>query len=188
MPSRLAYFQECYHCAKSHKPVAVVTAAIALYSFASSIAPLVGGIPPEIASFIKGLPKIPLEWAVMVVLFSVAFIAIEGGFRLREKDRSSTNSALKEIQAQLDKERSIGNAAPDIRIGLPNGLRGFELALCNKSTDKNADAISVERIETNRWKLEIDRVDFLEAGKDITPKVRMFDKENDSQLMDPDYK
>jgi len=88
--------------------------------------------------------------------------------------------------AQLEDERSIKNA-PEVRLDFQRVPRGFALVVSNKSADKNADAILVQQIKSNRLMLDVERIDFLGAGEDIAPKVRMFEKADGSQYMDTDY-
>ncbi len=101
---RAAYLKHCYECAKNHRVVAIVTAVIALYSGISSAAPLIGNIPPPVLCFIMGLPKIPWQLAAMVVLASVAFIAVEGGYRLRATDRKAAEGILTHRIAEKEAE------------------------------------------------------------------------------------
>ncbi len=133
--------------------------AIVIYSFVSSAAPLVDGIPPEIVCFIKGLPKVPWQWAVISFLAAIAFIAIEGGYRLREKDRARSISDVSQVQAKLDEERSAKNA-PDVLIE----FAASALMLQNRSADRDAHNISFPTITGRDYKLEAEDVPRLDSG------------------------
>jgi hypothetical protein len=131
--------------------------------------------PKRVPEFVKQFP--PQVWLAigLVLLFWSCYLA------WKEQGAQTAKA-----EAELEDERSIKNA-PEIRLDFQKVPGGFSLVVSNKSADKNADAVFVQRIETNRLMLDVERVDFLGAGADIAPKVRMLEKADGSQYMDADY-
>jgi len=131
--------------------------------------------PKKVPDFVKHFP--PLIW------LAIGFVLLFWSCYLAWRDQAAQ---ILRVAGELEDERSIKNA-PEVHLDFQKVLGGFALVLSNKSADKNADAILVRRIETNRLMLDVERVDFLGAGADIAPKVRMFEKADGSQYMDADY-
>lgn len=127
-------------------------------------------------------------WLLGVLTIGI-IAALEGSYREHVKLGNRllvAEESVGVVQRQLVEARSIRNA-PEIRLDLLKVPGGFDLVVSNRSMDKNADAILVGRIETSKLRLDTDRIDFLAAGADVIPKVRMFEKADGSQYMDPDY-
>lgn len=96
---RRRFFELCYRSLKGHPTAAIVMAIFELYEFGVTYGPLV-----ELPT--TNLPKIPLPWAVITLLAFLFFLAIEGGYRLREKEKA-------DAQTELQKEREL--AAQELR-------------------------------------------------------------------------
>lgn len=76
--SRLEYLGECWKHARRNWLVAAVAFASTAYSFFTTFQPFV-----NLKSFRPaGLPKLPLTWAAVIVFAAIAFVVVEGGYRL----------------------------------------------------------------------------------------------------------
>lgn len=166
------YLKGCYECAQNHKAVAIVTALIAVYSFVSSAAPLISGIPPWVMYAIKGLPRFPLPWVAMVIFCAGVFIAVEGGYMQLIRDRRAAAEAVAGLRAALAEERSSKNA-PDLGLEL---TQSGQLMLANRSLDKDAHNISFHTITGPDYTLEAMLVPFL--GRGVTMPFRVFCTKN----------
>jgi hypothetical protein len=72
---RWEYLQTCYESSRAHWGVLVAGLIVAIYSLWTNLEGIVA--LPTIT-----LPRLPISWALVVVLALALFVAIEGGYRL----------------------------------------------------------------------------------------------------------
>lgn len=99
--SRRAYLGQCWRAARQNWIVATVAFISAAYSFFTTFQPLidVGPFP------IRGLPKLPLAWAATIALAAVAFVAIEGGYRLKRAEQAKLGGERDAVTAIIRNEK-----------------------------------------------------------------------------------
>ena len=84
------HLAECWTHAKRNRIVIVATAICTGYSIITTIKPFVD-LEPQLRF---SLPKLPLPWAVIIVLAAIIYILIEGGYRLRQAERAKYEAEL----------------------------------------------------------------------------------------------
>jgi len=205
MQTRGEYLKQCWASAKHHRAVAVVVAIGSAWSAATTWGPGILGFS-RVEAFIQILPKVPPLWALIAVLVGIIFILGEGGYRLRSKsheehaamllcigerhtaDLSVLRDEVAAVRAELAEERSVKHA-PEITLGFGKypkiNHKGFIAK--SKSSDKNANRVSVGRLETQDWILEMEPIDVLAAEQQIPVKARMIRKATQAALFDVDY-
>ena len=73
---RRKYLSECAGHGKRNWVVAMLILAYPLSSFVSAVQTFI-----DIPLYLR-LPKLPLPWAVAIIFAGIAYVAIEGGYRL----------------------------------------------------------------------------------------------------------
>lgn len=121
--SRREYLGECWKHARRNWLVATVVFASAAYSFFTTFQSIldIRSVP------LVGLPKLPLTWAAAIVFAAIAFVAIEGGYRLDQaeqeklgKERDAVASLIRNEKMRDDLRRDLLKTQSD-RMKLPDG-------------------------------------------------------------------
>jgi hypothetical protein len=81
---RYGYFRLCREHARKQRGISLAVIVFGVYEFLASVAPLV-----QIPRWSLNLPRLPLPWAVTIVLAAITYIAIEGGYTLREAEAAA---------------------------------------------------------------------------------------------------
>jgi hypothetical protein len=80
--TRCSHFKKCWEQSQRHTGVAVLSAMVSIYSAVTTFGPLVN--VPALTK-LESLPKLPLPWALVIVLCALLFTLVEGSYRLTER-------------------------------------------------------------------------------------------------------
>jgi hypothetical protein len=144
MENRIAYFRECYQRAQHHMGVSIVMVLLSLYSITTTYGPMVAQYA-AIERYVAAIPKLPIGWALVIVLLGLLFIAAEGGYRIRGADAEAHHTGVAQIEKdlgnqimavrrELANERSVRNA-PNLGLELNPDRR---IVIVNRSDDRDA--------------------------------------------------
>jgi hypothetical protein len=84
LQARIQFVRLCWGRARHHTIWAVLGAAMFLYSFLQTIAPLVDLSPLNFLA--DKFPKLPLPWGIATTFFLFALMLIDGGYALRNAE------------------------------------------------------------------------------------------------------
>jgi hypothetical protein len=118
--TRSRHFSECWKRAKNHWVASVVAALAVAYSAIVEWGQVIRlGNWADVSKW----PKLPLPWALVIVLLSLAFIAIEGGYRLQEESKDALAQAQEAArQERTEAEQIFNSEIKDLKIRLENSL------------------------------------------------------------------
>jgi hypothetical protein len=167
--SRREYLGQCWKAARQNWIVATVAFISAAYSFFTTFQPLIDIGP----SPLPGLPKLPLTWAATIALAAVAFVAIEGGYRLERaeqeklgKERDAVVALRRNEKLRDDLHRDLLKTPSD-RMKLPVGSSRWSKFAHSEVIIRRIDDVSYPNIDdgpgiSGWFKLEI--LDFYHGG------------------------
>jgi hypothetical protein len=112
--TRTGHFGECWKHARRHRAVAVILllgSAYVAYTSWGSLIKVPDWAKPD------NLPKLPIPWAVTIILVAVLFVVIEGSYRLHHRH------PVLELSASLS---TLPVYAQDLKIELLSFKRGVD--------------------------------------------------------------
>lgn len=108
--SRRKYLRDCWKYSAQHWIVATAVTLVALYGFYTDfISPIV-----DFPALPFNIPRLPLLWALVVFLFGILFIVLEGGYRRLQNESDALSRAEAQVTTlEADNQQLLNERAAD---------------------------------------------------------------------------
>jgi hypothetical protein len=139
--ARWDFLKRCWTSAKQRGPIPVVLVAFGIYHIVAWFQAWA-----ELPRIPLSLPKVPLPWAVAIVVIGITFLVVEGGCRLRQKEFGQEHNL--HLEGVL--MGSVGSGESERQ----------KLSLCFRNHPKTEDAVGIASVRAVvRWRRDSEIVD-----------------------------
>jgi hypothetical protein len=162
------YFKKCWKFARHHKIAVAVAFAFAIYGILVDYGPILA--LPEWSKPDKW-PKLPVSWALVVVLVAIAYILMEGGASLHRETLRSGEAERKSYEQRIERLEESG---PEVMLEYwPNKYPSF--LVLNNLCGGTAHHVKVHGFRNGDLSCEPKEFSFIAEGnhRAFKPDIRL---------------